>query len=100
MILRNPTDNEITVQLFGKEFTVEANGEISLPSRHGTYWKEKLHGFMEIISSEEPSLPAAPAPEEEVTEEVIVPTEPVIIEEDSKTSEKVRQVKGARRTRK
>lgn len=50
MILKNPTDQDISVQIFGKNYKVSAMGEVSLSSEAGNYWKKHIHAFMEIIS--------------------------------------------------
>ena len=96
MILRNPTDNNITVQIEGRVYSVSPKGTIELPNRHGSFWKEKIHGFMQITASEE-TAPEAPA-EEEIEEETpdVLPPELV---EDKKTGEVGRQVAGSRRAK-
>lgn len=49
MILRNPTPNEIKVQIEGVHYTLPANGELKgVPDAHGEYWKVNLHQFIEV----------------------------------------------------
>lgn len=51
MILRNPTDNELSVQIKGSVFTVAAQGTISVDDETGKYWLT-LHAFLEVESEE------------------------------------------------
>ena len=49
MKITNPTDQDITVQIFGTTYTLEANGELSgIDRKVAEYWKKQLHGFLAI----------------------------------------------------
>lgn len=46
----NPTENDITVQVSGVTYTVEADGELSnVPAEHAAHWKNSLHNFIKIV---------------------------------------------------
>lgn len=47
MVVKNPTNNDITVQISGVKYTVPANGQIKfVPEAAALYWRDKLHGFL------------------------------------------------------
>ena len=72
MIIKNPTDLELKVQIKGKKYVIPANESLSGVSEEVTkYWKEKLHSFI-IISSEAelPKTEDKELPKVELTEEV------------------------------
>lgn len=48
MILRNPTDNRIEVQIDGKQYHIEAQGKITLPDDVAVYWKTYIHQFLKV----------------------------------------------------
>lgn len=76
MIVTNPTKNDITVNLGGTEYTVEANSSISnVPKELAVYWKNKLHTFL-TISEEEVDAPKSKSTklseeEKEAVEEIL-----------------------------
>lgn len=98
MILKNPTNGDISVKIEGREYTCKAGATVSLPNHRGMYWKTKLHAFMEIVSEEETVdvdvvEPVAPVVEDEVKADAPeVSTEP--------DGTKVRAVEGTRRPKK
>ena len=47
MILKNPTDNEVSVKILGIEYKIRANSDISIIDEVGIVWKE-IHGFLQI----------------------------------------------------
>lgn len=57
MIVKNKTEHNITVMIFGEEYTVEANSELkNVPEAVAEYWK-KLHEFLVFqteVATEEP----------------------------------------------
>lgn len=68
MILRNPTDNELSVQIKGRTYTLPARETISLPEEDGRAWL-RLHGF--LLEEEEKAVQPEPT-------EQVAPVEPVV----------------------
>lgn len=64
MKILNPTDNSITVQIFGEEYTIGGNEIVEVPNEVGKYWITNLHQFLEI---------AVESPKEEKKEEKKAP---------------------------
>ena len=49
MVIVNPTTSDITVQIAGIRYTVEAGKELrGIPAEHALYWKQKLHPFIVV----------------------------------------------------
>lgn len=71
MIIQNPTDQEIKVMINGVDYTLPANGNISVTEEVATYWVKELHSFL-IVKKENKSP--------EVIKEIIE-TEPVKVKE-------------------
>lgn len=92
MILRNPTKDSISVIIDGRPYTVAAGKEVELPNTAGKYWVERIHNFMEIVSSEEKAM--TPAPKDENKDAPTTPevTTDVVVEDDGS---RVRKVVGA-----
>lgn len=62
MILKNPTDNDITVQIKGDVLTVKANATVEVTEAQGEAWK-LVHEFLQ--EQEAPvKVAKAPAPVE------------------------------------
>lgn len=51
MIVKNPTKEEISIQVLGTTYTVGAGEEISVPESVAKYWQESIHNFI-IVSPE------------------------------------------------
>lgn len=82
MIVKNPTNDEISVQLEGNVYILPAMGEIHVPTVHAEFWKKHIHNFLELEPEAKTSV--APKKEEvEVTEatEVAVEPEDEVVEE-------------------
>lgn len=84
MIVKNPTNHDIQVQIEGANYFVEANGEISgVIPEHAAYWKVKLHAFIEIVEeskgkkAEKEVATEAAAPEVAAPEAPAAPVAPV-----------------------
>lgn len=76
MIVKNPTKNDIEVQIEGIRYFVKAEGQIiGVPTPHAEYWKNNLHNFLKI--SKESSVKTQ---EEDTTEKEEVKEEEEIIE--------------------
>lgn len=65
MILRNPTDSDLKVKIFGTEYLMEAGKEMRLKDEAAIFWRKNLHQFLEVV--EEKKVPV----KEDVKEEVI-----------------------------
>lgn len=86
MIVKNPTKNDIEVQIEGVKYFVRAESELTgVPTAHAEYWKNNLHNFLKI--SKESSVKKADEEKEEVQEVEITPEPEEIIEEDSTEDE-------------
>ncbi len=48
MIITNPTENDITIQYKGTEYSVSGKGSVELPKEVALYWKNQLHSFLTI----------------------------------------------------
>lgn len=71
MIVKNPTDKEISVQILGTQYTVPANGEREgVKDEHAIHWKEQIHNFL-ILKNEEVAEVSEETVTEETTKEVI-----------------------------
>lgn len=53
MIVKNPTDSEISIQYKGDTFVVPANGQASMSDEVATYWKTKIHAFISVEAESE-----------------------------------------------
>jgi hypothetical protein len=54
MIVSNPTNKKITVQIFGVEYTVDAESSVSgVPEAAARYWQERLHTFLKVEKEKE-----------------------------------------------
>jgi hypothetical protein len=90
MILRNPTENDVSAQILGTAYTIPAGGELSIDSTAGRMWVREIHQFLEVV---EDSAPAAPAVvEEEIAEEEEAPAEEESEEEAVEESEETEEV--------
>lgn len=83
MTVKNPTNNDITVQIMGVKYTVPANGEVKyVPEEHALYWRDKLHQFLvlgqDVVEKTEKETPK----KEEAKVE-----EPTKVDEPTKESE-------------
>jgi hypothetical protein len=70
MIIKNPTTNEIRVQILGTKYVLPASGEIKyVPEEHALYWKDKIHNFL-ILSEDKAEVKekVEPVKEEKVVE--------------------------------
>ncbi len=53
----NPTQNDISVQIEGTRYDVEANGSINgVSDSHAKHWKENIHQFIELVSETPESI--------------------------------------------
>lgn len=78
MIVKNPTENRLEVQVQGVTYVIEPEGTLeNVPEAHARYWQESLHKFIVIRNEkkEEVETVVMPKPkvEEVVTEEVKTP---------------------------
>lgn len=97
MIVKNPTDKEISVTIKGSTYTVPANGENSnVNDEHAVHWKTHIHHFIELKqgsdvkeTTEEVITEESPK-EEEVIE---TPKEEVIEEVEVKDTKKAKKNK-------
>jgi hypothetical protein len=76
MIVKNPTNETVSITIAGRDYTLEAEGSISVIDEHAAKWKV-THQFL-VLSEEEK---VAPTPE--VVEETVAPEEttPEVVEE-------------------
>lgn len=86
MIVRNPSNQDITVQINGNEYFVEANSEVAgVKAEDAAYWVTRLHTFVELEEegADTAARERAAAPVAEVVEEDAEPVvvEPVVVEE-------------------
>lgn len=75
IILKNPTKNDLSIQFEGREFTIKAESEESIPKEVALYWIKKIHSFLEVVKetkNEQASKPVEPTKQTEPAE----PTEP------------------------
>ncbi len=57
MILFNPTENHIKVQIFGVEYEIEPKGKSrDIPEEVAIYWRTKLHNFLIVGESKEEAV--------------------------------------------
>lgn len=90
MKVKNPTNEEITVQIKGLTYIVKAEGELSnVPAEHAEYWKNNLHNFI-IIEKENSKVTSKV---KEVIEEVIEEVKEEVKEEDSKLKKLIKKIK-------
>jgi len=75
MIVKNPTDSELKVQINGRIYEVDAKGETSVPAEVALYWRDNIHGF--LILSEESKTTVKPTP---IVTPTVEETEPVVEE--------------------
>jgi len=69
MIVKNPTKEDITVQLKGVKYTVKAQDSLEgVPEEQAVYWKRQLHNF--ITLSAEKKVQEVKEEKEEIKEEV------------------------------
>ena len=101
MIIKNPTNEKISVLIKGVSYTVEAEGTINnVPEEHARYWQENLHKFIilrkekeivsEVIEIPQPSIEAVepePVEEESVEEIEVLESEEVSPEEEEVEAE-------------
>ncbi len=52
MILRNPTDSDLTIKFNGIEYSLGANAEKEIPDDVAVYWRTKLHQFLQVVKPE------------------------------------------------
>lgn len=72
MIVKNPTDNDISVQINGHQYTVKAKDQIAnVSATDAAYWKVKIHTFIEI--EEEVAQVAKPASKPEAVKVDVAP---------------------------
>ena len=75
MKIKNPTDQDIEVQIFGVTYKLPANGELpGVREDAAEYWKTRLHGFIGVEAE-------TPKTKKEEKEDVITPDvviEPVV----------------------
>lgn len=49
MIVKNPTDKQIEVRIYGENYVLPANGQIdNISEKAAQYWKEHLHEFIVV----------------------------------------------------
>jgi hypothetical protein len=48
MILKNPTDSNLTIKFLGVEHTLDANSSKDFPDDVAEYWRTKLHKFLVV----------------------------------------------------
>lgn len=73
MILKNPTDKDISIQVKGEVLTVEANSTVEVTEAQGQAWL-LIHSFLQV--AEAPVVAAkAPAPKAEAPK-VEIPVAP------------------------
>lgn len=91
--LFNPTEQEITVQIRGREHTIPALGESDeLSEADAVYWKDRLHNFLEFVP--EKIKEQKPEIEEMKEEEVQPETEAeVVVEEEVEEIKKTKPSK-------
>ena len=85
MKLKNPTNKEISVQILGREYTVSGGEMINVSDEVGTYWKNRIHNFMEVIEQEETPIDL---PKKEIVEEKAEVTEVVEVAKEVKKEKK------------
>ena len=79
MIIKNPTNSELHVQIKGVRYVCPANGEVSgIPMEHARYWKTMLHAFIVVEPEGEITVVPEAKPEEVVAE--VVPIQEVVEE--------------------
>lgn len=84
MVVKNPTANDIRVQILGVQYDLPANGELhNVPPEAAAIWKVKLHTFIQL-SDEAPKK----APDE------------VVVKEDKPKTEKAEKSKATSTTKK
>lgn len=67
MILRNPTDHDVSIGIGGVEYSVEAGGTVSVPQAVGVQWV-RTHAFLENEAEAADEVVEAPAAVEEEEE--------------------------------
>jgi hypothetical protein len=72
MILKNPTDSNLTIKFLGVEYSLGANASKDFPEDVAVYWRTKLHKFLEVVKE----VKEVAAPKPEVKEEVVLAPEP------------------------
>lgn len=48
MRIKNPTEESLTVTIFGKEYSVKPLASVEVPAEVASYWRTKLHTFLTI----------------------------------------------------
>ena len=75
MIVKNPTNTDLEVQIDGNVYSVEANGETAgVPAVHATRWQAELHNFITLEEEEAPVAKAVKEVKEVVEVPVVVET--------------------------
>lgn len=49
MILKNPTDSNLTIKFNGVEYSLGAGATKEFPADVAEYWRKKLHLFLEVV---------------------------------------------------
>ena len=62
--ITNPTENEISVSIFGHKYTLAPGASMTIRSEDAEYWKNQLHQF--IVIEEESALVESETPTVEV----------------------------------
>lgn len=54
MILKNPTDSELSIKFLGIEYVLEPGGELGagVPDDVKKYWKANIHQFLELTGDD------------------------------------------------
>lgn len=68
MVLKNPTNENLTIKFLGVEYSIGAFQSKEIPDECAEYWRTKLHRFLEIGVAEVAQT-AAPIVKKDVVEE-------------------------------
>jgi len=89
LIVINPTDKDISVQIKGTVYSVDANGQLSgVPKEIAEYWKDRTHNFITVEAEGE-----VVGVTKKIDEQVKEVTEDVSKEEKSQVEEKKKSTK-------
>lgn len=71
MKITNPTNNRISVQVYGISYTIEPMGSIgNVPKEHANRWRDMIHSFV-ILSEDDAPIVKEIEVKEEIKEEVV-----------------------------
>lgn len=65
MILRNPTNSDVSIVYKGEILTVKANKDVVVTEEQGVHWS-KIHQFLEIVNAPKVEVETKEEPVEEV----------------------------------